>query len=143
MTQSAQAVTAGFQRSLPRLDDLNRHFWTGGAQGQLLVLHCQDCGHWLHPAGPVCPSCFSKILKPEAVSGKGTVFSFTINAKAWAPGMEVPYVIAVVALNEQPGLQLLTNLKGVAPEAVRIGMPVEVFFEQDEDVWMPMFRPAA
>ncbi len=136
-------MNAGFQRSLPRLDDLNRAFWTGGEHGKLMILHCQDCGNWLHHAGPVCPKCFGRHLQPEAVSGKGTVFSFTINAKAWAPGMEVPYVLAVVALDEQPGLQMLTNLKDVAPEDVKIGMPVEVFFEHDDDVWLPMFRPAA
>jgi uncharacterized OB-fold protein len=69
------------------------------------------------------------------------VFSFTVNAKSWGPGLEVPYVIGIVMLDEQDGLQLTTNLRDVAPEDVKIGMPVEVFFEKDEDVWLPMFRP--
>jgi uncharacterized OB-fold protein len=130
-----------YHRTLPFLSEENRFYWTSGADGIFRMMRCQACGHWLHPAGPICAKCFSRDLRPEALSGKGEVFSFTLNYKAWAPGMEVPYVVAVVRLDEQPGLQLMTNIIGIAPEEVRIGMRVSVTFEQDEDVFLPMFRP--
>ncbi len=135
-------MVQGYQRMLPQLNQENAFYWTSGADGELRILRCQDCGTWLHPPRPICGKCLSRNLAPEAVSGKGEVFSFTVNCKSWGPGLEVPYVIAVVELAEQPGLQLTSNLRGVAPEAVRIGMRVEVEFERDEDVWLPMFRPA-
>ena len=131
----------GYQRMLPLLSDENAPLWTGGADGELRILRCQDCGTWLHPPQPVCRECFSRDIAAEAVSGKGEVFSFTVNCKSWGPGLEVPYIIAIVRLAEQDGLQLTTNLFGIAPEDVRIGMPVRVEFEKDEDVWLPMFRP--
>lgn len=132
-----------FQRILPRLDALNEAFWTGGKNGLLRILQCQDCDHYLHPPGPVCPKCFGRNMEPQSVSGKGKLFSFTINAKPWAPGMDVPYVVAIVELEEQAGLRLETNIINAKLEDIVIGMPVEVVFEQDEDIFLPMFQPAS
>jgi hypothetical protein len=55
--------------------------------------------------------------------------------------MEVPYVLALVELEEQADVRLATNIVNCLPETVRIGMPVEVLFEQSEDVWVPLFQP--
>jgi uncharacterized OB-fold protein len=77
------------------------------------------------------------------VSGKGTVETFTVNYRAWGPGLEVPYTIAIVVLDEQPDLRLTTNILGIDPEKVTIGLRVRVTFEQDEDIWLPMFVPLA
>ncbi len=135
-------MAQGYQRTLPALTDATRPFWTGGAAGELRVLRCQACGFWLHPPEPRCPRCLSEELAPAALSGRAKVETFTINVKAWGKDMAVPYVIAIVALPEQVGLRVTTNIVGCAPEAVRIGMAVRVVFEQDEDVWLPMFTPA-
>lgn len=134
-------MSQGYQRMLPQLTDENRFYWTGGADGVLRMLRCGACSYWVHPPLPICPHCHSRALAPDALSGKGSVFSYTLNCKPWGPGLEVPYAIAVVALDEQPGLQLTTNIVDVAPEHVRVGMNVTVTFVQDEDVWLPMFRP--
>lgn len=134
-------MSVGYQRMLPHIDDLNRFYWTGGADGVLRMLQCQDCSLWVHPPQPVCPKCHAKHLSPKALSGRGTVFSYTVNEKAWGSGLTVPYVIAVVGLEEQVGLQLTTNIRGIDCYEVRIGMPVTVNFEHDEDVWIPMFEP--
>ena len=66
--------------------------------------------------------------------------TFTVNHHAWFPGQQVPYVLAIVELEEQPGLRLTTRLVGLEPEEVRIGLPVRVRFEQVEDVWLPLFE---
>jgi uncharacterized OB-fold protein len=130
-------------RILPRLNDRNRAFWTGGEHGELRFVRCQRCGYYLHPPTPICPRCHSKELAPEAVSGRGTLFTYTVNHQNWMPGPPLPYVIAIVSIPEQEGLRLTTNLVDVDPDAIEIGMPVEVTFEHHEDVWIPLFRPAS
>jgi uncharacterized OB-fold protein len=130
-------------RPLPRLDSDNRAFWTGGAEGKLLIHHCRDCDRWVHPPGPVCRYCLSENIGPEAVSGAGVVDTFTVNHQAWAPGVEVPFVIARVTLDDAPGVILTTNIVGCPVDAVDIGDRVRVTFEQHEDVWIPLFEKVA
>ncbi|MFT5034062.1 MAG: putative OB-fold protein, partial [Bacteroidia bacterium] len=93
------------------------------------------------PPSPLCPYCLSRTLNFEALSGLGTVYSYTVNVQAWNPTFEHPYVIAVIELEEQDDLRLVSNIYGCAPDDVHIDMPVEVFFESFEDVWLPFFRP--
>jgi uncharacterized OB-fold protein len=80
-------------------------------------------------------------LSPAAVSGGGIVYSFTVNYQHWVPDT-YPYVIAIVELDEQPGLRLTSNIVGCALDDVQVGMRVEVTFEPVEDVWLPLFRAA-
>ncbi|PWK91906.1 Zn-ribbon domain-containing OB-fold protein [Fulvimonas soli] len=127
---------------LPELDAANRFFWTSGADGVLRILRCADCGHWLHPPAPVCPQCLGEDLRPQAVSGLATIEAVTVNHQAWLPGLPVPYVIAIVALDEQAGLRLTTNIVGPAAASASIGQRVRVAFENREDVWLPVFVPA-
>lgn len=126
---------------LPELTDLTTFFWTSGADGSLRFQRCGDCGHWLHPPGVICPRCLSENIAPQAVSGLATVGAVTINYQAWTPGMTQPYAIAIVELDEQPGLHLTTNIVGVEPESVFIGQRVRVVFEHTDDVWLPLFTP--
>lgn len=127
-------------RVLPALDDTNRFFWTSGEDGQLRFLRCQSCGYYLHPPLPRCPSCGSRELAPEVVSGRGEVYSVTVNHQSWDGGTE-PYAIVLIALPEQDDLRLTTNIVGCPPDDVHIGMPVQVAFEQRDDVWFPLFEP--
>ena len=134
-------------RILPRVTDRNRHFWTGGADGELRFLRCQDDGTYVHPPTPRCPACWGKNLAAEAVSGAATVHTFTVNHQPWMPGPELPFVLAIVELPEQAGLRLTTNIVNCDPEKVTVGMPVRVTFEAhvdgDETVYIPLFEPAA
>ncbi|HEX8805166.1 MAG TPA: OB-fold domain-containing protein [Acidimicrobiales bacterium] len=129
-------------RVLPLVDDRTRPFWTGGADGALRFWRCRACGCWLHPPGPRCPRCLSKDLAVAEASGDAVVHTFTVNHQPWIPGLDPPYVVAVVELPEQPGLRLTTALVGVEPDDVAIGLPVHVTFERHEDVWIPLFAPA-
>jgi uncharacterized OB-fold protein len=132
-------------RILPRLNDENREFWTGGAHGQLRFWRCQDCGSYIHPYSPICPVDLSKNLKVEAVSGRATVASYTINHQQWMPGPEVPFVVGIVEIVEQPSVRVTTNIVNCAVDDVTIGMPVRVTFEHhpdpDGDVYLPLFEP--
>jgi uncharacterized OB-fold protein len=127
-------------RMAPPLTDLNRPFWTGGANGELLILRCQDCQRWAHPPRERCSTCDGALI-PRPVSGRGSVFTFTINRHPFNPEVPVPYVIAIVELAEQPGLRFTTDLVECDIEEVHIGMPVEVLFEQAGEAWVPLFRP--
>lgn len=132
-------------RLLPYLDELNEFFWTSGADGVLRMLHCTSCSYLIHPPAPYCPTCGGTDTEPRAVSGRATVYSYTVNHQPW-DGVGDIYVVALVELDEQPDVRLMTNLVDVAPEDVRIGMAVEVVFEKREsepDVYLPLFRPAA
>ena len=138
---SCRGVVGRPFRVLPRITPENEHFWTGGAEGELRFLRCQDCRTWVHPPQPVCPSCLGRELDVEAASGEATLHTFTVSHKEWYPGLTPPYVIAIVDLPEQAGLRLTTNIVDCEPDDVRIDMPLQVTFEQYDDVWLPMFRP--
>jgi uncharacterized OB-fold protein len=119
-------------------------YWEGLRQHELRILRCDGCRTFVHPPQASCPDCLSLALIPEAVSGRGAVYSFTVVNREFAPGIKPPYVAALVDLVEQDGLRLVTNLINVTIGDVRIGMPVEVaFFDiEDEDVTLAYFEPA-
>ena len=128
---------------IPQITDENGAFWTGGRDGELLIVRCTACGFWVHPPSPRCPKCLSNAVAPSAVSGRGTVYSYTINRQAWVPGLEVPFVLAIVELDEQPGLRLMTNLVDCLPEEAEIGMPVAVAFVERGEAFVPVFHKVA
>ena len=113
-------------RKLPTITDDNAAFWTGGASDQLLIHWCEDCGAYFHPPAPVCAKCQGSRVGPRAVSGRGRVVTYTINHQAWLPALPVPYVVAIVGLAEQAGLQFLSNVVRCPPESVHIGMRVKL-----------------
>jgi uncharacterized protein len=127
-------------RILPRLDQDNRFFWTSGARGELQFLRCRDCSTFVHPPHPVCRHCLSENVAPEVVAGTGVVDTYTINYQAWRPGLEVPFVVARVAIDGAPGVYLTTNIVGCAVDAVQIGDRVRVAFEQQGEVFLPLFE---
>ncbi|MDR3417291.1 MAG: OB-fold domain-containing protein [Nevskia sp.] len=136
--KKVEAMTVS--RALPRLDADNRSFWTGGKDGQLRLMQCQDCRTFIHPPRPVCRSCLSERVESVAVAGTGVVDTFTVNHQKWHKAMEVPYVIARVALDGAPGVFLTTNIVGCPVDSVDVGDRVRVKFEQQDDVFLPLFE---
>jgi uncharacterized protein len=137
-----QPSSSSVPRVLPTLDESSAFFWTSGADGRLRLLRCASCAYLLHPPAPLCPRCHSRDVAPAEVSGRGTLHSFTVNHQPW-DGVGDTYVIGLVSLEEQPDVRLTTNIVGIDPDAVRIGMPVEVVFEDHEPIFLPLFRPVA
>lgn len=135
-------------RPLPLLTEDNRFFWTSGEDGRLRFLRCRSCGAFVHPPTAGCRVCLGTELAPEPVSGRARVQGWTVNHQPWHPAFEPPYVIAIVAIDEDPTVRLTTNLVDVDPDAVTVGMEVEVTFVHEAatdgggDVWVPLFRPA-
>ncbi len=128
------------KRILPRLGPDNSFFWRSGADGQLRLLQCQACSTFIHPPYPVCHACLSDRLEPHIMPGTGTVDTFTVNYQQWRPDLDVPYVIARIAIDGADGVFLTSNVVGCAVEGVRIGDKVRVVFEQQDDVHIPLFE---
>lgn len=130
---------------MPVPDALTEFFWEGVRAHKLMILRCRNCGHFIHYPRPVCERCLSEDLAPEEVSGRATLYSYTITMKPWHPFWvdKVPYVLATVELPEQEGLKMLTNLVECPHDAVEVGMPLEVTFrEVGEGLTLPCFKPA-
>ena len=128
---------------LPLVTLRNEFYWTSGADGRLRVQECSSCAGLVHPPKPVCPFCRSHDLGVRAVSGYAMLVGFTVNHRFPMPGLTLPYVVAQVALEEDPRVRLTTRVVGSDPEELALGMRMEVEFEQVEDVWLPLFRPTA
>lgn len=136
-------MTPPTYRMLPEVTRDSEAFWTGGSEGQLRIYRCRACEHWFHPPVGVCFRCRSREVGPEAASGRATVAAFTVNQHPWFEGFPPPYVVAMVELDDEPGVRLTTNVIDCPVDEVTVGMPVEVVFEERDDVWIPLFRPVA
>jgi len=133
-------MTGAAARTVPPLDDDNREFWTGGATGQLGLPFCAACSSWVFPPLLRCRGCLGPAVYAP-VSGKGRVFTYTVNHYPFNPEVPVPYVIAIVELVEQEGLRFTTDIVNCPIDSVSIDMPVRVVFEQQGDVFVPLFEP--
>lgn len=130
-------------KPLPTIDNWNRGFWAAAREEKLAAPHCQDCGKIFFPPGACCPHCLSQNLGWKALSGRGTVESWTVFHQLYYKGFadELPYNVAVVRLDE--GISLMSNIVGVARDGLSSGMKVQVCFEQaTDDITLPKFRPA-
>lgn len=127
-------------RKLPELTPETGFFWTSGQDGVLRIQRCGTCGRYQHPPFPRCTACGSEDVAPAKVSGRGRVATYTVNHEPWYPGLKVPFVYAAIELEEQAQLYIFSNIDVPSAQA-EIGLPVSVYFQQDEDVWLPLFRP--
>ncbi|MDT5178351.1 MAG: hypothetical protein QOJ95_2549 [Mycobacterium sp.] len=130
-------------RPLPQVTGENEYFWTAGEDGRLRLQECQSCQALIHPPTPICRYCRSHDMGVRAVSGKATLSAFTVNHRFGFPDLPPPYVIAQVAIAEDPRVRLTTNIIECDPETLEVGQPVEVVFERLADVWLPLFTPSS
>lgn len=132
------------QKPLPAADELSKPFWETARQHRLVVQRCQNCGYFNHPPRPACDACQSQQLRFEPVSGRGTVYSFTVMHQPNVAGFEdeVPYLNILVELAEQPLLFMVSHLPFSDLDKVQIDRAVEVYFKEvDAEVALPQFRP--
>ena len=140
----ALAKGEGDTRPVPLPDETTGFFWDAAAQGHLVVQLCRSCGRLQYPPDVVCTECQGDDLGHKQLSGRGVLYSFAIVDRAFHSGFVpyLPYVVALVELEEQPGLRMLTNVVDTDPGTLSIGMPLEVRFERRGEVTLPQFRPA-
>lgn len=125
------------------MPEFHRPFWEALKAHEFRVQSCAACGTLRHVPKEICPACGSQDAGWTQVSGKGTVYTYTVIHRGPTPAYQAdaPYVIAHVELDEGP--RVISNLIGVDPAQVRIGMPVEVVFEDVAGGWtLYKFRPA-
>jgi uncharacterized OB-fold protein len=132
------------ERAVPAVTDLTRPFWDAARNGRLAIQRCADCGYYNHPPKALCDRCNAARLAFEDVAGTGTIWSYTVMHQKSVAGFEesVPYLTALVELDEQPMLLLTTNLPGLESEAVKIGEQVKVTFQRlNDEITLPQFVP--
>jgi uncharacterized OB-fold protein len=134
------APAAPARRPRPAVTEDTAFFFEGARRGAL-IQRCSSCGTLRHPPRPACAVCRSFDWDTVTASGRGTVYSYVVVHHPQVPAFDYPLPIALVELEE--GTRLVADLLGVAPDAVRIGMPVVVdFVAVDDELTLPMFRPA-
>ncbi len=127
----------------PLADTTTLPWWQAASEHRLVVQRCTACQHTRHPPAPVCPRCRSFESDWQELSGRGEVYTYTIVHRPIAADQELPFVVAVIALEGSGGLRMISNLVGVDPGDVEIGMPVELVWEDmSADLAIPRFRPA-
>jgi uncharacterized protein len=131
------------KKPIPAADDLSIPFWDAAKEHRLAVQRCGSCGYYNHPPRPYCDACSAQELRFEPVSGRGTVYSFTVMHQRDVAGFEeeAPFINIVVELAEQSRLLMVSNLPRSESAKVKIGAAVEVYFEdRGEGVVIPQFR---
>jgi len=129
-------------KPVPVVNTWAQPFWDAARQERLILQKCISCGEHIFYPRIACPHCAADNLEWVEVSGKGTVYSFTV-VEANAPSAfldDMPYVVAVIRLQE--GVQMLSNVIGCDPHSVVCDMPVEVAFEKlNDEFTLPKFKP--
>lgn len=135
-------MNAGTMKPVPEPTAETEPFWAAARDKRLLIPQCRSCQAMWFPPTVMCPSCGSADHAWVEASGRGTVFSFVVMHRVYHPGFadQVPYVVAVVELEEGP--RLLSNVVGIPPDQVRCDMPVRVTFDEKRgDITIPQFVP--
>lgn len=133
-----------YKKPLPRVDEESRGWWEALARHELYVQRCRDCGTLRLPPRALCTKCLSSAVEWKRATGRGTVYSFTVTHQNQAPGFResLPYVLAIVELAEGP--RIMTNVVECPVDQVRIGMPVEVVYDDvTPEITLAKFRPVS
>jgi uncharacterized protein len=138
---------------LPDLsDERTAEYFAGAARGELVIPRCDACGQLVWYPERRCPACSGESFTWTPVSGRGQVFSWTVVRRAFLPAFEemVPFVTALVSLDEDPAVRIVSYLVDCEPNAVVADLPVEAVFRPlrfptvpDRSVPVPMFVPAS
>jgi len=136
-------MTDAPRRPVPHPTPETQPYWDACKRHELSIPYCLSCKeHFFYPRR-FCPRCFGWDIEWRTVSGRGKLYTYSIQYRPQAPGFQPPYVTAIVQLDEGP--RLMTNLVGVEPdpEKIRCDMPVEVdFLELTDEISLPVFKPA-
>ncbi|MGO9872865.1 MAG: Zn-ribbon domain-containing OB-fold protein [Acidimicrobiia bacterium] len=129
-------------RPAPRPTDDGAFYWDAASRHELVAQCCTVCGNLRHPPRPMCPHCRSLDWHEQRLAGTASLYSYAVLHHPRSPRFDYPVLVALVDLDE--GVRIVTNLVGIEPEDVRIGMRLSVEFEPTSDGGtVPVFRPDA
>ncbi len=130
------------KKPVPQVNPVAKPFWDATRENRLVVQKCDSCGEYIFYPRQLCPHCHSQELGWAEVSGRGSVYSYTV-VKSNSPSYflaDIPYVVAIIQLDE--GVRMLSNVVDCDPDDVCCDMPVEVIFEKlDDEFTLPKFKP--
>jgi len=153
MTLERGELTVSYAKPLPRFySEGSREFYEGCKRHELLIQHCKSCGKFRFPPQRMCAECHSTESEWAPVSGRGTISTFTV-----IPGFEprsvpmfswpqdsYPINVIIVELPDAGGVHIVSNITECSPEDIRVGMEVEVVFEDvTDEITLPKFRPVS
>ncbi|ABW13870.1 protein of unknown function DUF35 [Parafrankia sp. EAN1pec] len=133
---------AAVRKPVPLPEPASEGFWAAARDGRLVAQRCTTCRNYLYPPDIVCPRCLTETLEYVHLSGAATLYSFVVMNRAFYAGFaeDLPYVVAFVELDEQPGLRMVSNVVGSDPAALRIGDRLQVEFDDRGTQSVPVFR---
>jgi len=129
-------------KPVPEVTEELRPFFAAAREHRLVVQRCRKCGHRRFPPREICSRCLGREAEWVPSSGRGTVLSYNLMHQVYHPGFasEVPYAVVLVELED--GGRMISNVVGCPLDGVRIGLAVEVTFEERApEIVLPMFRP--
>ena len=136
----------GLPLPAPSPDGLDKAFWDGCNNHELVIQRCADCGAYRHPPEVICNKCLSFNSRWERVSGKGVIFTCINVVYPPHPALKerVPFNVVIVELPDAPGVRMVGNVVDCTYEDIEIGMPVQVHFEDhpEEGVILPLWKRA-
>ncbi|MET0895398.1 MAG: OB-fold domain-containing protein [Acidimicrobiia bacterium] len=133
---------SALEKPVPVPSEEDRPYWDGAREHRLVLYRCTSCGRLKARHVIVCSRCRGEDFEWSAVSGRGRIFSFTVARQTSTRGFadEVPYVVVLVAIDEDPSLVITTNLVGdFDVDALDLDLPVEAVFEERGDAVVPQF----
>ncbi len=138
-------MTQDYKKPVPSPQGESDHYWQKAKEGELWLRKCNACGSAYFYPRDISPCCFSRDTSWIQASGKATLFTYGIVQRAPHPGFvgDVPFVTAIVELEEGPNMPTNIVMEDPTPEKLQVGMPLEVVFEDITDtIALPKFKPA-
>lgn len=127
-------------RPLPRPTAVSRPYWDACARHELTVQRCRACARLVFIPQAFCRWCLSPELEWVPSSGRGTLYSYTVIWRPQSPAFAPPYVAGIIRMDD--GYDMMSNIVGCDPDDVRVGMPLEVTWQDERDgISLPVFRP--
>ena len=138
-------MTQAYKKPIPSPQGESDQYWQKAKEGELWLRKCNACGEAYFYPRDISPCCFSRDTTWIKASGKATLFTYGIVERAPHPGFveDVPFVTAIVGLEEGPTMPTNIVMEDPTPEKLKVGMPLEVVFEEITDtISLPKFKPA-
>jgi len=142
-TPAVSSIPDSFKAPAKR-DRFTQAYWAGLREHKFMLQTCKRCKKITHPPGPLCSWCLSNEVEYKPASGLATVYAFTVSHRPLHEEFraDLPYIVALVDLEE--GVRIMTWIKDCKEEDLKVGMKVEVFFEQiNDEVTLHRFRPVS
>ena len=129
-------------RFLPEPSKISKPFWDSCKAEAMEIQRCDDCGTYAYYPVYICPECASRSLRWTRVSGRGTVYTYTVAERSIFEDVEGPMVVALIELEE--GAMMTSNNKTDDPQSVHVGMPVKLAYEPvSDEITLPVFEAAS